>query len=121
MPTIDLDKLPAGTLILVPTMPLADGHEMSAFVAPLGYRQLTPAQLAAELEPKLPAVGSVWRTKGEKVAMICTSGYSDRRLVLFADEDEDGCLSHNLTATEFAAWVRDNGAVCVYDPSKESP
>lgn len=80
----------------------------------------TPSEYAELSKPKLPAVGSVWRVEKNDqtymVADVASHGEQHGIRLLSAAEFPSSGL---MLAADFAAWVRDNDAVCVYDPSKE--
>lgn len=116
----DISKWPIGTLILVPS-DVTGAPEV--VVGGRFYIPLTPPQFAASLEPQLPAVGSVWRTKDGKhwaVEELECDGNGRRMWPLCSGVSTQFVDLGNFPAWH-SQWVRDHGAVCVFSPEKEPP
>lgn len=107
----------AEAIIFVPapiTDSLASMWAVGPYREPVYARRVTIAKLVAELEPKLPEIGSVWMSnKGVGVRIAWFGG----GLITTQGFDEIG--KKKWMHAEWFEWVRETGAVCVYSPSKE--
>ena len=90
------------------------------------FRRYSPAEFAefaefAELsKPKLPPDKSVWRTRSEHVFECRVWHDAVHGLAItLSQTGTEGYAERFDSAADFARWVRETGAVCVYDPSKE--
>lgn len=131
---INTETMPPGTLIVVPdgdARYIKSGEQFingSGEIAVWLYdggsqhkhqpvRVLTPSEFAEMLAPKLPEVGSVWRTKGGWSRFIMEGVREGEVFTTCSKNNTDGD-GRFFDAESFASWVLSNSATCVYAPSQ---